>query len=85
MLPGPNKEANKRASARIAKIIHKNLKTFLGISCFDGTFTLKLKDRSKPFQASLRYTAYALQQPFKEEPEWLQKQQIIVPYGVNGT
>ena len=56
---------------------------FNGIGCFEGTFSLLLKPDSKPYQVPLRHVAYALQKPFKEELDWLQKMDIISPLGVN--
>ena len=46
---------------------------FNGIGCFHGAFPLQVKRDSKPYQASLRCVAYALQKPFKEELEQLQQ------------
>ena len=56
---------------------------FIGIGCFKGTFSLQLKPDSKPYQAPPRWVAYALQKPFKEELECLQKLDIITPLGVD--
>ena len=56
---------------------------FNGIECFEGMFSLQLKPDSKPYQASLRCMAYALQKPFKEELKWLQELDIITPLGVD--
>ena len=56
-----------------------------GIECFEGTFSLKVKEPIQPHQASPRKVAYALQEPFKEELHRLQKQWIIVPLGVDET
>ena len=56
---------------------------FNGIGCFKGTFSLQLKADSKPYQAPPRCVAYALQKPFKEELEHLQKMDIITPLGVD--
>ena len=46
---------------------------------------LQLKPDSKPYQAPPRHVAYALQKPFKEELDWLQKMDITTPLGVNET
>ena len=48
-------------------------------------FSLQLKPNSKPYQAPPRCVAYALQKPFKEELECLQKMDIITPLGVDET
>ena len=52
---------------------------FMEIGCFKGTFKLRLREGSHPYQAIPRRVAYALQQPHKEEVDKLQKQEIIVP------
>ena len=44
---------------------------------FDGTFSFQLKPDSKPYQVPLRCMVYALQKPFWEELERLQKQDLI--------
>ena len=46
---------------------------------------LQLKPDSKPYQAPPRRVAYALQKPFKEELDQLQKMDTITPLGVNVT
>ena len=56
-----------------------------GIGCFEGLFSLQLKLDSKPYQVPPRCIAYALQKPFKEELQWLQKLDIIAPLGVDKT
>ena len=61
----------------------RTLKILNGIGCFDGTFSLQLKLDSKPYQVPLRCLAYALQKPFKEELEMLQKQDMKAPLGVD--
>ena len=54
----------------MTQIIHNKFgDVFNGIGCFEGTFSLQLKPDSKPYQASPRHVAYALQKPFKEELE----------------
>ena len=58
---------------------------FKGIGCFKGTFSLQLKPDSKPYHAPLRHVAYALQKPFKDELDWLQKLDMITPLGVDRT
>ena len=47
---------------------------FSGIGCFEGTFTLKVKDVSEPYHMPQRRVAYALQEPLKEELVRLQRQ-----------
>ena len=58
---------------------------FNGIGYFKGTFSLQLKPDSKLYQVPPRCVAYALQKPFKEELEHLQKMDIITPLGVDET
>ena len=59
-------------SAETTPQLHKEFEdVFNGMGCFSGTFLLQLKPDSKPYQASLRCMAYALQKPFKEELERL--------------
>ena len=55
------------------------------MGCFKCTFSLQLKPDSKPYQVPPRQVAYALQKPFKEELDWLQKIDIITPLDVNET
>ena len=82
-LTGPNSDNNKRVSAEITQQIQREFKdVFSGIGCFNGTFSLQVKPDSKPYQAPPRHIAYALQQPFKEELECLQQQDIIAVIGV---
>ena len=40
---------------------------FSGIGCFEGTFSLQVKDDSWPYQAIPRRVAYVLQETLKEE------------------
>ena len=66
------------------QIIHDKFEdVFNGIGCLEGTFSLQLKPDSRPIQAPPRCVAYALQKPFKEELEQLQKMDIITPLGVD--
>ena len=58
---------------------------FDGIGCFKGIFSLQLKPDSKTYQVPLRCVAYALQKPFKEELDWLQRMDIITPLGIDKT
>ena len=50
---------------------------FNGIGCFEGTFSLQLKADSKPYQAPLRYMAYALQMEFQGEVRKAMKTWIL--------
>ena len=52
---------------------------FNGIGCFEGTFLLRLKPDSRPYQVPPGCVAYALQQMFKDELDWLQQQDTITP------
>ena len=66
-LPDQNKENDRRASANITKQMHMGFEeAFMGIGCFEGTFSLQEKWNSKPYQAPSRHVAYALQKQFKE-------------------
>ena len=80
----PNVEADKRKSIKLIWEIHNTFgDVFNGIGCFEGTFTLQLKPGSKPYQVPHRHVVYALQKPFKEELEHLQRMGIITPLGVD--
>ena len=46
-------------------------------------FSMQVKEGSHLYQVLPRRVAYILQMPLKEELEWLQKQQIIAPLGVD--
>ena len=79
-----NADADKRKSSAMMQKIHKTFDNiFNGIVCFKGTFSLHLMPNSKPYQAPPRYVTYALQKPFKEELECLQKMDIITPFRVD--
>ena len=52
---------------------------FLGIGCFEGTFTLLVKEGSQPYQVPPRRLAYALQETLMEELEGLERQQVYNP------
>ena len=81
-----NYESYKKECPESTQQIHKDFDdVFSGIWCFEGTFSLQLKPDSKPYQAPPRHVAYALQKPFQEELERLQKQDIIPPLGVDDT
>ena len=54
-----------------------------GIGCFGGMFRLQVKEDSCPYQATPRKVVYSLQESLREELEWLQKQLIIVPLGID--
>ena len=77
-------DADKRNSSKLMQEIQNTYgDVFNGIGCFEGTFSLQLKPDSKPYQVPPRHVAYALQKPFKEELECLQKMDIIAPLGVD--
>ena len=85
-LSSPNYNSNKRKCAEATQQVHKDFDdVFNGIGYFVGTFSLKLKSDSKPYQTPLRCVAHTLQKPFQEELERLQQQDIIAPLGVNDT
>ena len=54
-----------------------------GTGCFEGIFSLQVKDSSQPNQEPPRRVVYALQEPQKEELERPQKQQIIIPMNLD--
>ena len=58
---------------------------FIGIVCFESTFSLQLKLDSKPYQAPPRHIAYVLQKLFQEELQRLQELDIITQLGVEET
>ena len=73
-----------RKSVEIVEQLQRDLAdVFNGMGCFDGTFSLQLKPDSKPFQVP--QDTWCIQQPFEEESKRLQKQNIIVPLGVDET
>ena len=81
-LSEPSYDTDKKMSAETTQQLHKEFKDgFNGICYFNGTFSLQLKLN----QAPLRCVAYALQKPFKEERERLQKQDIKAPWGIYET
>ena len=76
-------EASRVASEKTTRIMHNYSDVPTGIGCFKGKFFLQVKDDVKPYQAALRYIAYALQKPFSKELERLQDQQILATLGVD--
>ena len=81
-----NVDTDKRKSSELMQEIHNTFgDVFNGIGCFKGTFSLHLKPDSKPYQVPPRHVVYALQKPFKEELEPLQKMDIITPLEVDET
>ena len=77
-------EADKRQSNEMTQEIHNTYgDVLMALGCFVGTFSLKLKPDSKPYQAPPRHVAYALQKPIKEELNRLQELDIITPLGVD--
>ena len=82
----PNVEADKRKSIELMWEVHDTFgDAFNGTGCFKGTFSLQLKPDSKLYHAPPRHVAYALQKPFKEELEHLQRMDIITPPGVDAS
>ena len=73
-LSSPIIDIDKRKSIELAQKIHNIFyHVFNGIGCFEGTFSLRFKPDSKPYQSPPRHVAYALQKPFKDKLDWLQK------------
>ena len=79
-----NIEADKEASRLITQRIHYEfINVFTGIGSFEGTFKLKVKEDSCPYQALPRWVTYALQQPVKGELNRWQEQKITVTLDVD--
>ena len=69
-LPGPKEDKAKKASTEIIQQLQRDFKhVFTRIRCFDGAFQSQVKPDSKSYQVPLKYMAYALQNPFKQELE----------------
>ena len=84
--PSSNADADKRKSSNLMQKIKNTFGDDCnGIGCFKGTFSLQLKPDSKMYQVPPRHVVYALQIPFKEELEHLQRMDIITPLGVDET
>ena len=74
-----NKETDNRVNETItSRINNESINLFSGIGCFEGTFSLQVKEDNCPYQALPRRVAYALQKTLKEDLEQPQKQKIIV-------
>ena len=81
-----SREADKEASRILTEELHNHSSdVFTGISCCECTFKLQVREGSCLYQTLLRRVAYALQGPLGEELDQLQKQQIIVPLGIDET
>ena len=61
------------------KMIRKYPNVFTGIGRQDGTVKIDLQDGAVPYQAGLRWMAYALQKPLHEELDRLIKLKSIAP------
>ena len=84
MLFQQQQRRSEKSSRTIRNRIHIEFNDlFPGIWCFEGTFSLQVKEGSHPYQAPTGRVAYTLSKPLKEELEFLEKQQIIVPLGVD--
>ena len=64
--------ANVKADKGVSRVITQRIQNefsdiFTGFECFKGTFKLRVKEGSHPYQALARRVAYALQQPLKQE------------------
>ena len=74
------------AGAELTQTVHNEFNdVFTGLSCFNETFSLQVNEGAKPYQTHLMYMVYVLQKQFKDELDWLQKQQIIVHLGEDDT
>ena len=58
---------------------------FGGNQCFEGTFRLQVKEGSWPYQVPPNSLEYVLQEPLRQELDWLHEQQRLVPLGVNNS
>ena len=76
-------DADKGKSSELMQEVHNTFQdVFNGIVCFEGISSLQLKPDSKLYQVPPRCVTYALQKPFNEELELLQKMDIITTLGV---
>ena len=58
-------EFNRATGAKTTMKIHNKFSdVFTGILCFKGTFSLKIKEDTQPYQVLPRDVTYALQEPF---------------------
>ena len=80
-----NMAADKRAGKVLTNKIHNGISNDFNIGCFEGAFTLHVQEGSQTYQVPLRRVAYGFQVPLKEELERLQRQQIIIPQGMDET
>ena len=61
-----NRATDKRASQVLTNQIHSKFGDFFsGVGCFEGTFSLHVKEGSQSYQVPHRRLAYALQDPLK--------------------
>ena len=84
-MSSPNTEVDKRKGIELTQKIYNVFDIFNGTGYFEGIFWLQLKPDSKPYQAPPRCVAYALQEPIKDELDWLQKLDAITLLGVDET
>ena len=69
-----NKAADKRANNALTNKIHNEFSyVFSATGCFQGTFSLLVKDGSQLYQAPPRRVTYAQQESLKEKLERLQR------------
>ena len=79
-----NKEPDKEWLRQAQIEYTMNLMTlFSSIQCIEGTFSLQVKEGSNSYQEPPRRLAYALQKQLNEELEELQKQQTVIPLGID--
>ena len=73
-------ETGRATSAkRTIKILNKLSNAFVGIGCFKGTFSLKVKEDTKLYQVPTIHVAHTQQEPFRKKLERLQEQQMLAP------
>ena len=71
--PSANGEVDKEVSRILTEKIHNDFSDiFIGISCFESTFKLQVRESSCPYKLSPRRVVYTLQRPIIEELGMLQ-------------
>ena len=85
-LSGPTYESDKNKRTESTQQIHQDFDdVFNGVWCFEGIFSFQVKDGSQLYQAPPKKVSVCTAGGLKEMMERLQKQQIIVPLGIDET
>ena len=83
---GINRAVDKRVSQALTNKIHHVFSDFFSvIGCFEGTFTLQVKDARQPYQELPPKDHLCTPGIPEKEARKIQKQQIIVPLGIDET